>query len=99
MSFLEKTDLIPDYGTMRYGDTWKMTKKSFKLMSNSLENVSRALFENKKTQIHPMVWEAIQSHNVQAMQECIDHCRKDVVMLEKLHVGMENFNTIPATYL
>jgi len=96
---LNRKDLIPTYQTIRYADTWLMYKKSRKYMSNKLEHLSKVLGKDLKTKINPLVWESLMWKNTKAMAICLNHCRKDVQMLEMIHRKIEDSVPIPSTYV
>lgn len=98
---LGRKDLIPKYHATKFGDTWLMAKKSNKLISNKLDAIGKGFMnvEWQKTEVHPMIWNAIRDHNQDAMNYSVKHCVADVKMLEEIHREMEESVAIPSSYI
>ncbi len=98
---LGRKDLVPKYHSIKFGDTWLMSKKSNKLISNKLDSIAKAFDKVKwsKTEIHPMVWQAVIAGNKKAMDYCVIHCIEDVKMLEQIHRELEHSVAIPSSYI
>jgi hypothetical protein len=94
-----RPELIPEYGSIRYADTWRMMKQSMKAKRNTLKNFIRQTTGNdEKTFVDLKFWFKVWFGDNQdwklSMDYIVDHCEKDVRMtLEGLKVA-EKFNNI-----
>jgi len=92
-------DLIPEYGSIRFGDTWRMMKTSMKAKRNTLVNfISQTTGNNEKTFVELKYWYSIYFPDSKRWQPSMnyisDHCVKDVRMtLAGLKVA-EKYNSI-----
>jgi len=95
----KQPELIPEYGSIRFGDTWRMMKTSMKAKRNTLVNfISQTTGNNEKTFVELKYWYSIyfpaSKRWQKSMDYIFDHCVKDVKMtLEGLKVA-EKFNSI-----
>lgn len=92
-------DLIPDYGTIRVGDTWRMMKTSMKSRRNTLQNFIRQTNGyDEKTHVDLKYWYITHfkdhRHWRKAMDYIKDHCIKDVRMTADGLYKAERFNPI-----
>jgi hypothetical protein len=91
---------IPDYGQIRFGDTWRMMKNSIKAPRNTLKNL--AIYTNtkdQKTHVDYGHWQRIWFKDSplwdRSMHYIMDHCIKDVKMTVRALKKIETFNNIP----
>ncbi len=95
----KQNKLIPEFGYLRQGDTWRYMKTTMKAPRNSLMNL--ALYTgipNQKTHVNMEHWKRIYFPTSPkwklSMHYIMDHCRKDVNMTLKAVKKIEKFNTI-----
>lgn len=75
---------FPGYGEIYHTDVWRMAKKSLCLHSNRQDCVSEAILGSSvKTRIDVKAWRQSLIGDKKAMEEVVDHCRKDVTDLKK----------------
>jgi predicted SPOUT superfamily RNA methylase MTH1 len=96
--------LIPNYGDLVQGDTWRMAKNSIKQYRNTLDNTAyTVLGQSEKTKVDSVMWMEIWfKHNEnweRSMNYIDDHCVKDVRMTCKILKAMEKFNTVSRVYV
>ena len=91
---------IPEYGQLRFGDTWRMMKNSIKAPRNTLKNL--AIYTNtkdQKTHVDYAHWQRIWFKDSplwdRSMHYIMDHCIKDVKMTVRALKKIEKFNNIP----
>lgn len=95
----KQPELIPEYGSIRFGDTWRMMKTSMKAKRNTLVNfISQTTGNNEKTYVELKYWYSIYFPSSKRWQKSmtyiVDHCVKDVRMtLAGLKIA-EKFNSI-----
>jgi len=100
----KQPELIPDYGELVQGDTWRMCRNSMRLYRNSLDVAAYTLLgESEKTKVDSTYWMTIwfekhQNWNA-AMEYIDDHCIRDVDMTYNLLRSMEKFNSVSRTYV
>jgi DNA polymerase elongation subunit (family B) len=100
----KQKDLIPDYGEVLQGDTWRMAKNSLKLPRNTLNNLGYyTLGKSDKTYVDMNHWMNIWFHQNQnwnsSMKYIRDHCVIDVDMTYKALKTIERFNTVQRTFV
>lgn len=67
-------------------DLWKSVRYTFKLHSNRLNVWEQFLdVEDRKSQIDFEAWLKAAHGNKEAMEEVVDHCRRDVLVLEEVY--------------
>ena len=97
--FTNQSELIPEYGEVNYGDTWRMMKTTMKAKRNTLKNFIRQTTGNdEKTFVDLKYWYIthFKDHKLwtKAMGYIIDHCVKDVKMTYEGLLKAEKFNSI-----
>ena len=100
----DQTDLIPEYGQLRYGDTWRMMKNSIKAPRNTLNNLSTYTnIKNEKNHVDMEHWRRVWFKDSpkwsKSMDYIMDHCYRDVRMTEKALRRIEKFNNIGMAYV
>lgn len=74
--FIERNDIW-------YSDTWKMAKKLLKLSSNRLKTIGEFFnLETEKTKITTEHWLGSLQGKQESLDYVLDHCRRDVIVLE-----------------
>ena len=91
--------LIPRYGDVRYGDSWRMMKNSIKAPRNTLVNL--ALYtntKNEKTIVSMEHWKRCYFKDspkwAKSKEYIMSHCRKDVRMTLTAVKKIEGFNNV-----
>lgn len=97
--FTKQEDLIPDYGDVSFGDTWRMMKTTMKAKRNTLKNFIRQTTGNdEKSFVDLKYWYIthFKDHKLwkQSMDYIIDHCVKDVRMTYEGLLKVERFNAV-----
>lgn len=76
----------PEYGIIYHTDTYYMARRALCISSNRLENVCNHLFgESNKTRILARHWVRALQGDKKALEYIADHCRKDVIDLERVY--------------
>ena len=77
---------FPEYGTIFHTDTYYMARRALQISSNRLENVCNHLFgESQKTRIMAKYWIMGLQGDTKSIEYIADHCRKDVLDLERVY--------------
>lgn len=92
------THKLAPVGLIRHIDLYPYVRGHLKLTRNRLENVE-VLLEGKteKTHIEPTIWLQALRGNPKAVAYVVDHCQRDVLILERVFnqlVGFINLDTI-----
>lgn len=78
--------LLPRQGEAFIFDTWKIARNKLRMKSNRLDRIAKFLhIEVEKTYLDPEVWSAVRIGKQDAIDYVYDHCKKDVLVLEKVH--------------
>lgn len=84
---------FPEYGSILHNDIYYIAKNKLCLSSNRLDNVSRALFgDTVKTRIVPEKWIKALMGDKDALAYIAEHCRLDVIELEKVYNALCKFS-------
>lgn len=75
---------LPRLPDVKIVDPWRIAKNKLRLQYNSLGNIANFVgIKQEKTPLHMAVWmEAIFNGTKSAMDNIVDHCQKDVLVLE-----------------
>jgi len=85
-------EMFPTYVTI---DTLKVARSKFKFNSNRLDYIGKFLGLGQKIHTNFDLWKDIMLHNdKKALNNMIDYCVQDVILLEKVHKALNNH--IPA---
>ena len=77
---------FPDYGEIYQSDTWRTLRNKYKFSSNRLGNVGEFIgCETEKTKITPEHWLGALQGKKKSLDYIVDHCQKDVLILEKVY--------------
>lgn len=83
---------FPGYGELKQADTWRIARSKLKLNSNRLKTVADSILgKTQKTEIKYIYWIQALQGNKKAINYILDHCRKDVLDLEKVYYKLEKF--------
>lgn len=93
-------NLIPPYGKIKYGDTWKLTHMSIKSHSYTLDAVGHITgAKTQKTRIAELEWQLAKYGNPKGIGYVLDHNIRDVKRTYQVHKAVERFNPIPTNYV
>lgn len=92
--------LIPDYGKLKYSDTWRKMKTSLKANRNTLNNLNLIVSgKSDKTFVELEYWYKVKFKDSpeweKAMKYILTHCRYDVADSVRNGMAIEKFNNIP----
>lgn len=83
---------FPYYGSISHQDIYFASRSKLKLSSNRLENVCRSVLDKtQKTRIEKRLWRAAGRGDAKALEYVSDHCKKDVLDLEKIYYKLIDF--------
>lgn len=93
--------LIPDYGKLKYSDTWRKMKTSLKANRNTLNNLNLLVTgKTDKTHVDLEYWYKIRFKDSpdweKAKNYILKHCRLDVGDSVRNGIAIESFNNIPS---
>lgn len=81
-----------NYGELNHDDIYYIIRSKFRLSRNRLSNSCRSLLgKTEKTHIKPELWIKALQGNKKSIKWILDHCKRDVRDLEKLHKKVINF--------
>lgn len=84
---------FPFYGSIVHKDVYYLVRNKFKLSSNRLENSCRVLLDKtQKTRIEKRAWRAAARGDAKSLAYVLDHCKKDVLDLQKLYEKVIDFS-------
>ncbi len=94
-----RPELIPPYGSIRYGDTWRLMKNTMKAKRNTLRNfIIQTTHNDEKTFVDLKYWFKIYFPDNVDWQKSMDyiqkHCQLDVKMTVNGLKIVEMFNAI-----
>jgi uncharacterized protein YprB with RNaseH-like and TPR domain len=80
---LHEIEMFPNYTTV---DTLKIARNKFRFNSNRLNYIAQYLGIGQKIKTEFNLWkDIVLNKDADAMQKMIKYCKKDVVLLEKVH--------------
>lgn len=83
---------FPTFQELVHTDVYYMVKSKLKLHSSRLEVACDTILgESNKTRFRADIWTRAQMGDSKSLEYVIDHCRKDVIDLRKLHHKMSPF--------
>ena len=81
-------EMFPNYVTI---DTLKVARSKFKFNSNRLDYIGKFLGLGQKIHTNFDLWKDIMLNNdKKALEDMIDYCIQDVILLEKVHKALNN---------
>jgi len=82
---------FPVYGELQHKDVWYMVRAKMRLHSSRLETACKHLGIKGKTHLDGLYWIKALSGDDKALEYILDHNKKDVIILEKLHDKIKDF--------
>jgi len=82
---------FPIYGEMNHKDIWYMVRAKMCIHSNRLESACRHLGIEGKTHLDGEQWVLAVTGDKKALSYVLDHNKKDVIILEKLHNRIKDY--------
>ena len=83
---------FPHYGEILQTDTWTMAKRALCISSNRQDSIARLLHsKTEKTRIEPRFWLAAMQGDEKAIEEILDHNRRDVRDLKRNYDSLKAF--------
>jgi len=90
---------LPKHKQIRYGDTQKWGSLLYRLHSNGLASIADMFnIATKKTPLEPKVWKNACIGIPEDIKIVLHHNIKDVELTHGIHLGMEEYVPIAATY-
>lgn len=90
---------LPKHKQVRYGDTQKWGSLLYRLHSNGLDSIANMFnVVTQKTRLDPKKWKNACIGVKKDIAYILDHNIKDVIITHKIHLGMEEYVPIAATY-
>jgi hypothetical protein len=90
---------FPHYRSVKYGDTQKWGSQLYRLHNNGLDSIADMFDVHiHKTRLEPRVWKNACIGVKEDLDYVLDHNIKDSKITHKIHLGMEEWVPIPATY-
>lgn len=85
-------DTFPLYGIVKHTDAYFMARNKLRLHRKSLEEVARMLHITGKSHVSGALWlKAFLHGDEKALKEVHEHCKQDVIVLEKVYEIMKNY--------
>lgn len=83
---------FPGYGSRYHKDLYFVCKSKLATSSKKLKVVCKTLLgDTNKTELDPHYWITAMSGNKRALDYIVEHCRWDVIDLERVHRKLETF--------
>jgi len=77
---------FPEFGAIQHKDAYYIIKSKFRLSRNRMEQASRILIgKTEKTHINSVYWLKALQGDKKSLEYILDHCKKDVLDLERLY--------------
>ncbi len=90
--WMQGIDKFPGYKERLHKDLYFVARRNIKASSRRLANLERLMFNKTlKTRIENKHWIHAMQGQKKAMAYVLDHCRKDVILTEKVHKKFERF--------
>jgi uncharacterized protein YprB with RNaseH-like and TPR domain len=85
---------LPPFPDKKFLDPYLLARNKFRLRSNSLDAISDLIDANIKTRVSPQLWaRAAYDGDREAMDAIVDHCVRDVEMLERVFDLVKGYST------
>lgn len=95
-ALMEILDLVPSYGNVRYGDTWRQGKTTVSSLGWGLDALGHIVGAPvEKTKLSGFDWWLASHGDKKAIEYVLDHNVKDCIITYKVHKSLERFNSIP----
>ncbi len=96
---INKVKGFPHHKQIKYGDTQKWASQLYRLHNNGLDSVQRQFdLSTEKTRLDGKVWRNACMGFRKDIKYILDHNKKDCIITHGIHLGMEEYVPIPATY-
>lgn len=96
---INKIPGFPKHRRIRYGDTQKYGSLLYRLHNNGLDTIARMFNVSvTKTRLDGKTWKNACMGIKEDVAYVVDHNIKDVKITHQVHMGMEEYVPIPATY-
>ena len=83
-------DMLPDKNELYIGDTYPIARNKLKLHSNRLDAIGEIIgVSAKKTPLSAKIWQRASYGNKNALAYISDHNKKDVQLLEQIHLKLQ----------
>src|SRR3972149_24106 len=90
---------FPKHRRVRYGDTQKYGSLLYRLHNNGLDSIARMFaLSTEKTKLDGKIWKNACMGIKEDVSYVVDHNIIDTKITHKVHLGMEEYVPIPATY-
>lgn len=90
---------FPKHKRIRYGDTQKWGSLLYRLHNNGLDSIAQQFdLHTHKTRLEGKTWKNACMGIPKDVKYVLDHNIKDVKITHKIHLGMEEYVPIAATY-
>lgn len=83
---------FPEFGYIKHKDLYYLAKNKLKLHNTSLETVTKFLNIRGKNHVEGEIWIKARIGDKDALKYVLKHNIKDVIILEKLHDRLENYD-------
>ncbi|WP_424606861.1 ribonuclease H-like domain-containing protein [Caldisericum exile] len=91
-------EFVP-YGLIQHRDLYYLVRRILKIHRNRLENVADLLGIKGKTHLEPRIWIRANSGDSEALKYILEHNKADVILLEKVHKKLKNYEAQTRRYL
>lgn len=91
-------EFIP-YGLVQHKDLYYLVRRILRIHSNRLESVADLLGIKGKTHLEPRIWVMANTGNPDALQYILDHNKADVILLEKVHKKLMDYEARTRRYI
>jgi len=91
-------EFIP-YGLIQHRDLYYLVKRILRIHNNRLESVADLLNIRGKTHLEPRIWNRANAGDKEAIEYILDHNKKDVILLEKVHNKLKDYEARTKRYL
>jgi hypothetical protein len=89
----------PPHGEVEHKDLYYLARYKLRLHSNRLECVCDLMGIKGKTHLEPKYWVAANTGNEKALEYILVHNKYDVIILEKMHKKLAEFETKNRRYI
>ena len=95
-SLMGMLDILPSYGTVRYGDTWRVGKTTVSSLGYKLDALGHIVGAPvEKTKLSGFDWWLASHGDKKAIEYVLKHNIIDCILTHKVHKSLERFNSIP----
>jgi uncharacterized protein YprB with RNaseH-like and TPR domain len=87
------------YGLIQHKDLYYLVKRILRIHRNRLESAADLLGIKGKTHLEPRIWIRANSGDKEALQYILDHNIADVILLEKVHKRLKDYEAVTRRYM